>query len=444
MTFSDPISEVPTKGSEPLRVVVPPNARFTCHSCGLCCRVFPRIVVDPTRVEHITQNLAALGEFLDQPLLATDTIRAEENGEYVLGRQENGACVFLSRENKCAIHAVLGEFWKPQTCRDFPFVFRQAHAEVFVGLSFACPTVRHNEGELLETSRAALGKQSSQAFRCDKISRDVTFDSRYCLSWESYLEVEQALRDILEEKSVELPTRLVAMHVLLGMLRLWLEARCPPKVEAGVPQMTKDNDVSAFIEANRRTNFREPFRIAQSKRGQPSVRRTFLSLVLGCAASMWKHGKPLEASLGILRNYIAALCRLGSLEIPPLPGRYPRSVLDHTLDFANQQSQELIWRYAAHCLWRKDLAVGVHGVRRAFELLLLRIGLLPVYAGALKSAQRVPEDDALSQSVGLVEIYFGHHSDLFFVIDATPRLATVLDSFFVRKNYPDIILGRVK
>lgn len=444
MTFSDPKLAPVAAGSSPNALHVPPDAHFSCHSCGLCCRVFQRIVVDEVRADHIQKNVSILGESLGKTLVPADALVLDKNGELVLGRQEDGACVFLTCENKCAIHAVLGENWKPQTCRDFPFIFRQTPNGLYVGVSFACPSVRGNHGVSLSEQQTALAEQGSCAFRRDEISHSVAFDSRYWITWGSYVEIERALIDLLSQTAVPLPTRLTAMHVLLGMLRLWLERKEPHFVAVGNPRRVDEEEVLAFIEANRRTDFREPLRIAEPKRGNRIVRRTFLSLVLACAASMWKTGKPLEAAWGIARNYLGALLGIGNLEIPPLPGRYPRALLDQALDFAEAKSGTLIERYTAVSLWRKDLAADGGGIRRGFEHLLLRLGLLPVYTQALKLTHGATESDALSQSIGLVEIYFGHHSDLFGVIDTIPRLAPVMDSFFLRKNYPDIILGRVK
>jgi hypothetical protein len=67
-------------------------------------------------------------------------------GFYRIRKREDGACGFLSRENRCRIHEELGGGRKPLTCRLFPYSFHPAPAAVIVKASFGCPTVVANEG----------------------------------------------------------------------------------------------------------------------------------------------------------------------------------------------------------------------------------------------------------------------------------------------------------
>ena len=61
----------------------------------------------------------------------------------------DGACGFLSADNRCRLHEELGAASKPLTCRMFPFKFHPVSANVVVTASFGCPTIVDNRGELV-------------------------------------------------------------------------------------------------------------------------------------------------------------------------------------------------------------------------------------------------------------------------------------------------------
>ena len=70
-------------------------------------------------------------------------------GYHRIRARADGACGFLSAENRCRLHEQLGETSKPLTCRMFPFKFHPVHASVVVTASFGCPTIVENRGELV-------------------------------------------------------------------------------------------------------------------------------------------------------------------------------------------------------------------------------------------------------------------------------------------------------
>jgi Fe-S-cluster containining protein len=425
-----------------------PGARFSCRHCATCCSVFLRIPIDEERLH----NLAAGG--LERIKAAHPELehisppcgwKSKPDDEAIVPRRADGACAFLGPDNLCMIHGVLGEQAKPQVCMDFPYVFRRAPAGLFVGLSFTCPSVQAAAGEPLDEQAAVLGEHARRAVRCDEIAESVRFDSRYSVSWAAYERLEAALRVILAREDVDLPQRLSAGHVLLSLLRVWLDARLGPAEELLAERQVPDTEIEAFVAANERTNFNEPFRIAARPRGQRAPRRTFLALVLACGASMWKTGKPLQAALGIVANYARAAAGLGKLTMMPLDSRYPYSVLEAPCWSGTGQAAELLNRYLQMCLFRKDLAAEALGIRRAFEHLLLRAALAGVYGAALtgrEGADAPSSNDHASRALQIVETYYGHHSQLFALVETVPRLGGIFDSFFALRNYADTVLGR--
>src|SRR5688572_1109911 len=97
--------------------------RFSCRQCGRCCRGWEIAVTEAevegyrrAKVERLFVDPAQpAGEAVDpfEPL--------GEPGLFRIRKRDDGACGFLSPENRCRIHEELGAEKKPLTCRMFPF-----------------------------------------------------------------------------------------------------------------------------------------------------------------------------------------------------------------------------------------------------------------------------------------------------------------------------------
>ncbi len=381
-------------------------------------------------------------------LCDTETLlSSSSDNEGTLPRRDDGSCVFLDEQNHCVLHALMGEELKPQVCQDFPYIYRLSPFGLFFGLSFTCPSVRTNKGELVEQNKDQLAQNACRAYRCETIQDPVTLDPRYLCSWASYEQIETSLLHLMEKTEVPLDQRLVACHSLLGMLRLWLDMRMGQPRDPLERRLASAELISDFLSTNERKEFREPLRIAAKPRGQRASRRCFLALVVGCAASMWEKGKPVGAAWGLVRNYIQAALRLGQLRIPPLERHISYRILEVAPFSLSGEAEQLLRRYALMTIFRKDLVAGPLDLRRQWDLVLLRLALAGIYATALANSQARSADPRIeqwSQALEIVETYYGHHSRLFELIESFPRLASVLDSFFALRTYPDTVLGRFK
>ena len=67
-------------------------------------------------------------------------------GLHRIRKRADGACGFLSPDNRCRIHEELGAERKPLSCRLFPYSFHAAADGPVLTASFACPTIVANEG----------------------------------------------------------------------------------------------------------------------------------------------------------------------------------------------------------------------------------------------------------------------------------------------------------
>lgn len=123
-----------------LQVLVPsiPEQRWSCHTCGECCRRL---------VGHLfTHECDRIDEqdWADE-LGAAPYVRVGSRA--MLNKRPDGACVFLGDDNLCRIHARFGEAAKPLACRIFPFSMRPTPGGWQASLRFDCPSVISSVGE---------------------------------------------------------------------------------------------------------------------------------------------------------------------------------------------------------------------------------------------------------------------------------------------------------
>lgn len=151
--------------SRSLPVLLPAidGQRWSCHSCGLCCR---------TLVGHLT---AAERRRLDEQGWAQELgvePYVKIGRGWALNKQPDGACVFLDEQNRCKIHAKFGEADKPLACRIFPFSVRPVRGAWQASLRFDCPSVTSSKGQTLGGHRGWLGELAGQINHGDE-SEDV-------------------------------------------------------------------------------------------------------------------------------------------------------------------------------------------------------------------------------------------------------------------------------
>ncbi len=93
------------------------DARWSCRSCGDCCRGFSFGPVAPQVVQNLKEKkieehwpAAQGGWYIQNP----------NDGSFFF-QHRDGHCVFLQDDNLCAIHARFGSEAKPWFCREYPF-----------------------------------------------------------------------------------------------------------------------------------------------------------------------------------------------------------------------------------------------------------------------------------------------------------------------------------
>ncbi|MBU0716644.1 MAG: YkgJ family cysteine cluster protein [Planctomycetes bacterium] len=138
------ISRQPT----PIIMPVVPDQRWSCRSCGRCCRALVGHLTDDERARLEEQDWKA-------ELGVAPYVRVGRG--YALNKRPDGACVFLDGENLCLIHRKCGEAAKPFACRIFPFSVRAVQHGWQVSFRFDCPRAASSEGQPIGSYRGWLG-----------------------------------------------------------------------------------------------------------------------------------------------------------------------------------------------------------------------------------------------------------------------------------------------
>ncbi|MBP9573068.1 MAG: YkgJ family cysteine cluster protein [Kiritimatiellae bacterium] len=88
-----------------------PESFFQCQHCGACCRWPGSVLLTAADVVALARHLNMTeGEFIQQ-----HTTLARNRAQLTLKEQADGACAFLTADNRCAVYPA-----RPKQCRDFP------------------------------------------------------------------------------------------------------------------------------------------------------------------------------------------------------------------------------------------------------------------------------------------------------------------------------------
>jgi lysine-N-methylase len=197
---------------------LPPGLRYSCIQCGDCCRTLEVTMTEPEHERLAEHDWAAtLADYRHDRYLRRIR-RGRGRQRWRLRPLKTGACRFLTDDNLCRVHAVLGYDAKPFAGRLFPFTFSVTPAGVFVGCRFNCPAVVRGEGLPLEEQRRDIERLYREYARVYEPRREpdrVRFFGRFGLGWRDILRIEDQLRAFLLLHDLPIPLRLLACRALV-------------------------------------------------------------------------------------------------------------------------------------------------------------------------------------------------------------------------------------
>ena len=89
----------------------PDTSNFICLKCGACCRWQGHVLLTRQDIAAIAAEL----EISQDNFIQNHTVIATNRAQLSLSEKQDGACCFLSFDNRCRIYNS-----RPQQCRDFP------------------------------------------------------------------------------------------------------------------------------------------------------------------------------------------------------------------------------------------------------------------------------------------------------------------------------------
>lgn len=115
-----PFSQIDTKRGLRVLPEANPGAKWTCHGCGVCCH---GLAVEISKAEEARIDARLYQDLLKGESFAEDSFLNPDEGKKRTLRQineRNLACIFLSPEGLCYVHARQGMEAKPDACQMFP------------------------------------------------------------------------------------------------------------------------------------------------------------------------------------------------------------------------------------------------------------------------------------------------------------------------------------
>jgi Fe-S-cluster containining protein len=137
-----------------------PEQKFTCRSCGQCCRRSFDIVLtqaESDRLEAANASRWFRESSSSPPGTEVPPFEHLTGGFLRIRKRADGVCGFLSDENRCRIHEELGGTVKPLSCQMFPYSFDPVGGVTRVSMNLCCPTVLRNDGRPIEDQRGSIG-----------------------------------------------------------------------------------------------------------------------------------------------------------------------------------------------------------------------------------------------------------------------------------------------
>jgi Fe-S-cluster containining protein len=209
------------------RLLVLPEAKFSCQSSGTCCGIGFDVDVEPAAQDVID----AIPWERHHPALKGSKLPVRPDGRLQL-KGVDETCRFLDEQHHCRIHAIMGRAVFP-VCDEYPFIATGTPDGVAITTSVACGTVRANLGTPLTERTPEL--HARRALFPPAAVGEYRLESGGPASWHDYKGAEAALLALLLRSELPLDRRFWLGSLYLDALRdgvpvAWdvLDAAPPP------------------------------------------------------------------------------------------------------------------------------------------------------------------------------------------------------------------------
>lgn len=191
---------------------LPVFQRYDCQGCTHCCRHLVNVN------EKDRKRIMAAGweQKLPGPLFVA--YKFSDQHLYHLARQPDGACIFLTDNNLCRLHAETGPASKPLACRAYPLVVTPGADGVRVDLRLDCPSAAANQGRPLTAHISDIQRIAAETGITHGMAKIPSWPGGRELTPDEFLAVTEGFERILIKTGVPLRVRLAAGSRLLDLL----------------------------------------------------------------------------------------------------------------------------------------------------------------------------------------------------------------------------------
>ena len=358
----------------------PGDGRFSCRSCGNCCRGWT-VTVDADTVGELRKHDWGVDPFV--------TSRGTDDAYRI--KMVDGHCFFLDDNDRCRIHSEISYDAKPAGCKAFPLHFAEVGGATYARLSFFCPTVVENLGKPLNNQmrwmRATL-----------KSAGDVARSEAVCLTAELPIttaqlqSVEDILLNLLSDESRPMADRLASGATLLSNLISTAKGGALPALKS----------VRANLDAES---------LARRGRQGGSAARAgpLLSMYLAQDCSPAK-----LARLGRFFGIRAFNLGIGRLRSRAVQAKASRRQIRRVAFDLSPRSSALITRYLTGKLRSRRYLSGSATVVSGFNLLVTAYAVVHLLARvrAAGSGRQICSDEDVSEGIRAAELLVVEHSAL--------------------------------
>lgn len=428
-----------TPNSDSPNFIFPPDEKYECIKCGLCCSDFWEIPVDQESAQRLLSY--DLGQIRSSFKYYEPLTHSILNPERLVIKQINNRCSFLIKQYLCGLHLYFGYESKPKVCRQFPFIFVKTPGGIYVSTSFACRSVQRNEGPALVEQEPFVHKIYAEAATQTILPTTISLDGKITLTWQNYLLIETGLLELLSIETLPLTTLLIAGNIYLDLLVEFI------KEASQTQQYTQDEIIESYLAIMQKQRFSKPRELAQRAVHSPLLQKLYVGMFISFRNILTKKRGRLGTMAYLFWQYIINVLGLGAYQLLPVENRFTAKDFA-TVRFNTEEPffRATLLRYIQQLIFRKQ-GLDKMPLIKAYRVILLYFALIRWYAVALASNLDPPEvnRDIILQAIGLVERYYVRHTAMDYFFIRFPQLDIVLDNFMNKKHYaPSIVLNPIK
>jgi len=417
-------------------LLLPDNVVFTCQQSGACCRSDWLIGVDDAAHARLRDVPWAQAD----PALAGTTTFVPlpfplPGGERVtFARRPDGACVFLTGDQRCGIHRRLGAASKPQVCREFPYHFVRTPDGVAVGVSFACTAVRAHHGASLAAQPDEVRAVLAGSTRVEALPERLTLFGTIDLEWPDYRPIESALLELLASPEHPLPVALLAGSALLSLCVGLTQIEARARRAGQTPAATLAGGLAEL----RASRYRRLLDIAASARYPRRPSLTYLAPPYTWLELTRQRMSRVAVLLRVYGNYFRFRRARGRVP-DAVTGGEPfelAEVLRVRVDTTAPGVEPFLREYWSHVVFRKTLT-PMHGIFRGYQTMLALYSFMKLAARlhAWRAGRAVAGLGDVKEAVRLVERAFVLHARYTDLFRLAPLVTVLADRLYQQPSF---------